>query len=63
MFSRTVPASKAHFSRCRALVEIEMMRKIKQALDPKEILNPGRVLPSSDLPRTTINVSRAINRR
>jgi FAD/FMN-containing dehydrogenase len=25
-------------------VELEMMRKIKRALDPNNILNPGRVI-------------------
>ncbi|PJZ71523.1 FAD-binding oxidoreductase [Leptospira perolatii] len=32
-----------HFSRSSA--EIEIMRKIKQSLDPKNILNPGKILP------------------
>jgi FAD/FMN-containing dehydrogenase len=31
---------------CRSPAEIALMQKLKQALDPKGILNPGRVLPS-----------------
>jgi FAD/FMN-containing dehydrogenase len=33
-------------AQCRSPAELELMRKLKQALDPKGILNPGRVLPS-----------------
>src|SRR5690606_33251423 len=32
-----------HFTRSEA--EIELMRAIKRAMDPKGILNPGKVLP------------------
>jgi D-lactate dehydrogenase (cytochrome) len=31
-------------ARVKSPVEIEMMRRIKSALDPKGILNPGRVV-------------------
>jgi FAD/FMN-containing dehydrogenase len=34
-----------HFSRSEA--EIELMRAIKRAMDPKGILNPGKVLPAT----------------
>ena len=30
---------------CRSPAELALMQKLKQALDPKGILNPGRVLP------------------
>jgi FAD/FMN-containing dehydrogenase len=29
----------------RSPAELELMRKLKGALDPRNILNPGRVLP------------------
>jgi FAD/FMN-containing dehydrogenase len=32
-------------NRCRSEAEIAFMRTLKQALDPKGILNPGRVIP------------------
>lgn len=35
-------------SQSRTQEEIAVMRLVKQALDPKNILNPGRVLPSQD---------------
>ena len=31
---------------CRTPAEIELMRTLKRALDPRNILNPGRVLPA-----------------
>ncbi len=36
---------KKHLHRSRSAAEIEVMRKLKSVLDPKGILNPGRVLP------------------
>jgi FAD/FMN-containing dehydrogenase len=31
---------------CRSPAEVALMRKLKQALDPNNVLNPGRVLPA-----------------
>jgi FAD/FMN-containing dehydrogenase len=38
-------------ARHKAPVELELMRAIKHALDPKGILNPGKVLPEPDVAR------------
>ena len=38
-------------ARHKGHVELEVMRAIKQALDPKGILNPGKVLPEPDAGR------------
>lgn len=38
-------ARKKHLHRSRTPEEIDLMRKLKGLLDPKGILNPGRVLP------------------
>jgi FAD/FMN-containing dehydrogenase len=35
---------RAHLKLCRTAEEIELMRTLKRALDPKGILNPGKVL-------------------
>ncbi len=35
---------KAWLGHSRTQAEIDLMRKIKQALDPHDILNPGKVL-------------------
>jgi FAD/FMN-containing dehydrogenase len=34
---------KAWLGVCRSAAEISLMQQLKQALDPKQILNPGRV--------------------
>lgn len=34
---------KPYLSRCRSTSEIELMRTLKKALDPKNILNPGKI--------------------
>ena len=39
----------AYLSCSRTDPEIELMRTIKTALDPKNILNPGRVLPEREV--------------
>jgi FAD/FMN-containing dehydrogenase len=31
--------------RSKSEVEIDLMRKIKRALDPENLMNPGRVVP------------------
>jgi FAD/FMN-containing dehydrogenase len=32
-------------ARYKSPVEVELMRRLKRALDPDDILNPGRVVP------------------
>jgi FAD/FMN-containing dehydrogenase len=38
-------------TRYKSPVEISLMRAIKQALDPRGLLNPGKVLPEAPNPR------------
>jgi FAD/FMN-containing dehydrogenase len=39
---------RALLPRYKSAVELDLMRRIKQALDPLNLLNPGKVLPSLD---------------
>jgi len=39
---------RPHLGKSRSAPEIEVMRQIKQTLDPGNILNPGRVLPRGE---------------
>ncbi len=36
---------RLEISRYKSALELEMMRKLKQALDPQDLMNPGKVLP------------------
>ena len=38
-------AKRAELARYKGALEIEMMRKLKRAFDPRNIMNPGKVLP------------------
>jgi FAD/FMN-containing dehydrogenase len=42
---------RAALARHKGRVELDVMRAIKHALDPKGILNPGKVLPEPDTGR------------
>ena len=35
---------RAELARCKSPLEMDLMRRIKQAFDPKGILNPGKVV-------------------
>ncbi|MEM1316062.1 MAG: FAD-linked oxidase C-terminal domain-containing protein [Pseudomonadota bacterium] len=36
---------RAELGRLRSTTELDLMRRLKQAFDPQELLNPGKVLP------------------
>jgi FAD/FMN-containing dehydrogenase len=44
---------RAYLSLCRTPEELALMRTMKRALDPKNILNPGKVVPESLSPGLT----------
>ena len=41
---------RAHLGRSRSAEEIELMKALKRTLDPKGILNPGRVFEAEGGP-------------
>lgn len=43
---------RPHLGRSRSAAEIELMKTLKRTLDPKGILNPGRVFKADDAPPT-----------
>ena len=34
--------------RYKPAIEVELMRRVKQAIDPQGIMNPGKIIPPAD---------------
>ena len=43
-------AKRAELARYKGALEVEMMRSLKRAFDPRNLMNPGKVLPDGSLP-------------
>ena len=51
---------RAHLGRSRSAAEIELMKALKRTLDPKGILNPGRVFETQGAPPTGLHAAASV---